>query len=141
MQTHVKINRKVAFFIEYSRTKKSKSCCHPPFHPPNFCRHSLKFLSPTLPKFVNWILLSPSPLSSDLTTPQNLERAPGYPQLLIALIDRLHCVCLYFLQKRNEITSEFYQVKEDSQIDFATGNIFLHVSLRPPLPTPRWDQQ
>ena len=24
--------------------------------------------------------------------------------------------------------------REDSQIDFATGNVFLHVSLRPPLP-------
>ena len=69
MQTHVKINRKVAFFIEYSGTKKSKSCCHPPFHPPNFCRHSLKLLSPTLPKLMNWILLSPPPLSSDPDNP------------------------------------------------------------------------
>ena len=76
MQTHVKINRKVAFFIEYSGTKKSKSCCHPPFHPPNFCRHSLKLLSPTLPQLMNWILLSPPPLSSDPDNPQNLERAP-----------------------------------------------------------------
>ena len=49
---------------------------------------------------------------------------PRYPQLLIALIDRLHCVCLYLLQKHNETTSEFYQVREDSQIDFATGNVF-----------------
>ena len=69
MQTHVKINRKVAFFIEYSGTKKSKSCCHQPFHPPNFCRHSLKLLSPTLPKLMNWILLSPPPLSSDSDNP------------------------------------------------------------------------
>ena len=69
MQTHVKINRKVAFFIEYSGTKKSKSCCHPPFHPPNFCRHSLKLLSPTLPKLMNWILLSQPPLSSDPDNP------------------------------------------------------------------------
>ena len=69
MQMHVKINRKVAFFIEYSGTKKSKSCCHPPFHPPKLCRHSLKLLSPTLPKLMNWLLLSPPPLSSDPDNP------------------------------------------------------------------------
>ena len=56
-------------FIEYSGTKKSISCCHPPFHPPNFCRHSLKLLSPTLPKLVNWMLLLPPPLSSDPDNP------------------------------------------------------------------------
>ena len=55
--------------MEYSGTKKSKLCCHPPFHPPNFCRHSLKLLSPTLPKLVNWILLSLPPLSSDPDNP------------------------------------------------------------------------
>ena len=59
--THVKINRKVAFFIQYSRTKKSKYCCHPPFQSPIFCRHSLKVLSPTLPKVMNWMLLSLPP--------------------------------------------------------------------------------
>ena len=53
MQMHVKINRRVAFFIEYSGTKKSKYCCHPPFHPPNLCLHSLKLLSSTLPKLMN----------------------------------------------------------------------------------------
>ena len=68
-QTHLKINRKVTLFIEHSRTKKSKYCCHPPFHPPIFCRHSLKLLSPTLPKLMNWILLSPPLLSSDPDTP------------------------------------------------------------------------
>ena len=62
-------------FYLYSRTKKSKYYCHPPFHPPIFCRHSLKLLSPTLPKLMNWILLSPPTLSSDPDTPQNLERA------------------------------------------------------------------
>ena len=65
----IKINRKVTFFIQYSRTKKSKYCCHPPFHPPIFCHHSLKLLSPTLPKLMNWILLSPPPLSSDPDNP------------------------------------------------------------------------
>ena len=68
-QMCIKINRKVAFFILYSRTKKSKYCCHPPFHPHIFCRHSLKLLSPTLPKLMNWILLSPPPLSSDPDNP------------------------------------------------------------------------
>ena len=60
----------MTFFIEYSRTKKSKYCCHPPFHPPIFCRHSLKLLSPTLPKLMNCIVLSLPPLSSDPDTPQ-----------------------------------------------------------------------
>ena len=64
------VRRKVAFFIEYSKTKKSKCCCHPPFHPPIFCRHSLKLLSPSPPKLMNWILLSLRPLSSDLTPPK-----------------------------------------------------------------------
>ena len=36
-----------------------------------------KLLSPTLPKLMNWILLSPPPLSSDPDNPQNLERAHG----------------------------------------------------------------
>ena len=36
-----------------------------------------KLLSPTLPKLMNWILLSPPPLSSDTDNPQNLERAHG----------------------------------------------------------------
>ena len=45
--------------------------------PSIFCRHSLKLLSPTLPKLMNWILLSPPPLSSDPDNPQNLERAPA----------------------------------------------------------------
>ena len=65
----IKINKKVAFLIYYSRTKKSKYCCHPPFHPPIFCRHSSKLLSPTLPKLMNWILLSPPQLSSDPDNP------------------------------------------------------------------------
>ena len=59
----------MAFFIEYSKTKKSKYRCHPPLHSPLFCRHYLKLLSPTLQKFMNWILLSPPPLSSDPDNP------------------------------------------------------------------------
>ena len=65
----IKINRKVAFLIQYSRTKRSKCCCHPSFHPPIFCRHSSKLLSSTLPKLMNGILLSPPPLSSDPDNP------------------------------------------------------------------------
>ena len=45
-QTSVRINRKVTFFIEYSRAKKSKYCCHPPFHPNTY------FLSPFFKTFV-----------------------------------------------------------------------------------------
>ena len=54
---------KVAFFCQTSSIKKSKYCCHPPFHPLplTFCRHSVKRLSPTLPILMNWILLSSPP--------------------------------------------------------------------------------
>ena len=68
----------MTFFCPATATKRSKYCCHPPFHPPTFCPHSLKLLPPTLPILMNWILLSPPPLSSDPDTPQNLERAPAY---------------------------------------------------------------
>ena len=67
-QTRVKNKQERYIFIEYSRTKKSKYGCHPPFHPPIFCRHSLRLLSPTLQKLMNWILLSP-PLFSDPDNP------------------------------------------------------------------------
>ena len=66
---YLKLYRKLAFFIQYSRTKKLKYCCHPLFHPPIFCRHSLRLLSPTLPKLMSWILLLPPPLSSDPDNP------------------------------------------------------------------------
>ena len=65
---------KVAIFCRASGIKQSKYCCHPPFHPPIFRRNSLKLLSPTLPISMNWILLSPPPLSADPDIPQNLER-------------------------------------------------------------------
>ena len=66
MQTHVKINRKVAFL---SSTVGRKILLSPTLPPANFCDHSLKLLSPTLPKLMNWILLSPPPLSSDPDNP------------------------------------------------------------------------
>ena len=64
---------KVAHFCRANSIKKSKYCCHPPFHPPIFCRHSLKHLSPILPILMNWILLSPPPLSSDPDNPSKFE--------------------------------------------------------------------
>ena len=64
---------KVAFFCRASGIKKSKYCCHPPFHPPVFRRHSLKPLSTTLPILMNWILLSPPPLSSDPDNPPKIR--------------------------------------------------------------------
>ena len=82
----VKINRKVAFFIQYSRTKKSKYCCHPPFHPPFFCRHSLKLLSPTFPKLMNWILLSPPPLSSNPDNPPNFGTCTRSKNFTVCLL-------------------------------------------------------
>ena len=60
---------KVAFFLcRASGIKKSKYCCQPLFHPFSFRRHYLKRLLPTLPILMNWILLSPLPLSSDPDT-------------------------------------------------------------------------
>ena len=56
--------------------KSKKYCCHPPTLPPPppiFCRHSLKPLLPTLPKLMNWILLSPPLLSSDPDNPPKFE--------------------------------------------------------------------
>ena len=73
----IKNKQESGIFIEHSKTKKSKYCCHPPFHPPIFCRHSLKLLSPTLPKLMNWILLSPPPLSSDPDTTQKFGTCTG----------------------------------------------------------------
>ena len=63
---------KVAFFCRASSIKKSKYCCHPPFHSPIFRRYSWKLLSFTFPILMNWILLSPPPLSSDPDTPLKL---------------------------------------------------------------------
>ena len=74
-QTRVKNKQESHIFYRVQWEKTSKYCCHSPFHPPIFCRHSLKLLPPTLPKLMKWILLSPPPLSSDPDTPQNLERA------------------------------------------------------------------
>ena len=79
-----KINRKAAFPIQYSRTKKSKYSCHPPFHPPIFCRYSSKLLLPTLPKLMNWILLSPPLLSSDPDNPPNFGTCTN-PESIISL--------------------------------------------------------
>ena len=114
-QTHVKINRKVTLFIEHSRTKKSKYCCHPPFHPPIFCRHSLKLLSPTLPKLMNWMLLSPPPLSSDPDTPQNLERAQeGVEDNLHFLLD-----CSFLCEHFSSLWSKLQQ--KISKLDLVDG--------------------
>ena len=63
-----KINRKVAFFIWYSRTRV-KILMSPTLPPPYFLSPFLKLLSPTLPKLMNWKLLSPPPLSSDPDNP------------------------------------------------------------------------
>ena len=73
-QMCIKINRKVAFL---SSTVGRKS--HPPFHPAIFCRHSLKPLSPTFPKLMNWILLSPPPLSSEPDNPPKFGMCTNSP--------------------------------------------------------------
>ena len=82
----IKVLFKVALFCRASSIKKSKYCCHPPFHPPIFRRRFFKNLSPTLPILMKWILLSPPPLSSDPDNPQNLERAPGLSNITGILV-------------------------------------------------------
>ena len=74
---HVKINRKVTFLSSTVGQKSQNIVVTHPSTSPIFCRHSLKLLSPTLPKLMNWILLSPPPLSSDPDPhpKKNLERA------------------------------------------------------------------
>ena len=80
----IKINRKVAFFIQYSRTKKSKYCWHPPpyFLSPffkTFVTHPPKINEKTIFKKITKIKIKITvvtpPLSSDPDNPQNLERA------------------------------------------------------------------
>ena len=73
---------KVAFFVEPVALKNQNTVVThpspPPPPPPIFRLHSLKRLSPTLPILMNWILLSPPPLSADPDTPKKkLERALG----------------------------------------------------------------
>ena len=81
----IKINRKVAFLSSTAGRKSLNIVCHPPFHPPIFCRHFLKLLSPTLLKLRNWILLSPPPLSSDPDNPPKFGTCtyPVYWMLII----------------------------------------------------------
>ena len=75
---HVKINRIVAFVIEYCGTTKSKSCCHPPFHPLNLCRNSLKIFVTHPPKISELdTVVTITPCPQTLTIPQNLEHALG----------------------------------------------------------------
>ena len=65
----IKITRKVAFLSSTVGRKSQNIVVTHPSIPLFFCCHSLKLLSPTLPKLMNWILLSPSPLSSDPDNP------------------------------------------------------------------------
>ena len=72
----------MAFFIWHSRTKTSKYCCHPPFHPPIFCRRRFFKTFVTHPPKINELdtVVTPTPCPPTLTTPKNLERAPSaYP--------------------------------------------------------------
>ena len=68
-QTRVRMNREATFFIEYNRTKRS-TLLSPTPPPPYFCHHSLKLLSRTLLKLMNWILLSPHPCPPTVTPPK-----------------------------------------------------------------------
>ena len=58
-QMCIKINRKATFLSSTVGRKSQNIIVTHPSTPPIFCRHSLKLLSPTLPKLMNWILLSP----------------------------------------------------------------------------------
>ena len=84
-QMCVKINRKAAFLLSAVR-QKVKILLSPTLPPLYFCCHSLKLLSPTFPKLMNWILLSPPPLSSDPDTPKfgmctSLSQVAGHSSL------------------------------------------------------------
>ena len=81
---------KVARFCRANSIKKSKYCCHPPFHPPIFCSHSLKDLSPTLPILINWTLLSSPPLSSDPDNPPKFGTCTYEESLGSSYINRRH---------------------------------------------------
>ena len=87
-QMCIKINRKVTFLSSTVR-RKSQNIVVTPLHPPPpiFCRHSLKLLSPTLPKLMNWILLSPPPLSSDPDNPPKIWNV-HFPGLCPSLCPR-----------------------------------------------------
>ena len=52
----------ISYLVQWD--EKVKILLSPTLPPPIFCRHSSKLLSPTLPKLMNWILLSPPHLSS-----------------------------------------------------------------------------
>ena len=71
---------------------------HPSTPPPIFCHHSLKILSPTLPKLMNWILLSPPPLSSDPDNPPKFETctcAVNPLSFMSCKLTRSNCVQFY----------------------------------------------
>ena len=68
-----KIKQESDIFIELQSDEKVKILLSPTPPPSIFCRHYLKLLSTTLQKFMNWILLSPPPLSSHPDNPQNQE--------------------------------------------------------------------
>ena len=80
MQMHLKITGKWHFLSSTVR-QKVIILLSPTLPPPIFCHQCLKLLSPTLPKLMNWILLSLSPLSSDPDTSQNFEHALGEGRL------------------------------------------------------------
>ena len=65
---YLKINRKMAF-LSSTVGQKSQNIVVTHLSIPYFCRHSLKILS----KLMNWILLSPPPLSSDPNMPPKFE--------------------------------------------------------------------
>ena len=103
MQTHVKVNRKVAFFYRVQWDKKVKILLSPILPPLNFCRHSLKLLSPTLPKLMNWILLSLPPLSSDPDYPPKFGTCTSWISFLsncqkkyFAFLTHIHKLSFFF---------------------------------------------
>ena len=60
---------KILIFYRVQWDKRVRILLSPTTPPPYFLSPFLKTLSPTLPKLMNWILLSPPPLSSDPATP------------------------------------------------------------------------
>ena len=98
----LKIYRKVAFLLSTVGQKSQNMVVTHPSTPLFFCRHSLQLLSSTLPKLMNWMLLSPSPLSPDPDTPSNLERAQSASQIrlrpaIFATLNSIQSVPIFIL--------------------------------------------
>ena len=76
-------------FYLVKKDAKVKILLSPTLPPPYFCRHSLKRLPPTLPKLMNWILLSAPPLSSNPDNPPEFGTCTN-PETTVCIAFRIN---------------------------------------------------